>query len=448
MPQHRPVLRRVILSIVLIVALLVAGAFSIQEAGRIREDPPEVDTEPPALVVAAVKLDRGEAVERLRGFGLAQPVRRARVSAQVQGNVLDIPERHRVGAFVERGTVLASIDPRPFEVELARRESMLEEARENLVRVQAELDESREKRRFLEIERDIAEAEFERAERLLADGVVSESDRDRARSQLQGVKQRLSDLNRQDAVLRAEQNRLDAGIRAREMEVELARNDLGHTTPKAPFDALIEERSINEGDLVSPGATLFVLIDGARLELPIEIPASRAGGLREGAPALLRTDHSARPAGTGTIERISPSIHPRSRTVSAFVMIDLDSTEIPLTPGTFLSAQVDGRRFEDVFAIPRNAILDGAIYLVEDGRAVRHEPEFFETLDDVALTRDELPEGAILVMSGFERIYDGARVEVPDPDDIEEAPLDLPVDVSPDVAAAGNGTDSQAPQAP
>ncbi len=442
MPQHKPILRKVLLSIILIVALLGAGAFSIMVASWYAEGPPEEEILPPALVVSAMKLERGDVTESLRGFGLAQPVRRARAAAQVQGNILDIPERHRVGAFVERGTVLATIDPRPFEAELLRREAMLEEARENLVRTRAELEENREKRRFLEIERDIAEAELERAEQLFREGAISESSRDQARVQVQGVNQRLSDLNRQDAIQRAEETRLQASIRAREMEVALAENDLSYTTPAAPFDAFIEERNVNEGDLVSPGATLFVLIDGTRLELPIEIPASQARGIEEGAPALLHADYGSTPVATGTIERISPSIHPGSRTVSAYVMIERESTETGLTPGTFLSAQVEGRRFEDVYAIPRNAILDGAIYLVEDDRAARYEPEFFETLDDVALTRDDIPEGSILVMSGFERIYDGARLEVPDAEEIEEMPLELPVDISPDVVARDGVTGS------
>lgn len=426
MAQHQPKLRKLVISVLLIIALLVAGQVVIKIGEWIAEEPPMVDAEPSPLVVSTMELASGEVVEKLRGFGLAQPIRRARISSQIQGNILEIPERHRVGAFVERGAELVLIDPRPFEAEVLRRQAMVEEARESLVRVRAELHENREKRRFLDIELQIARAELERAEDLLRQQAISESQRDQARAALQGVEQRVSDLNRQDAVSRAEETRLQATLRAREVEASLAGTDLAYTTPAAPFDGIIEARLVNEGDLVSPGTGLFVLIDAARLELPIEIPASGARGLREGAAAELRTESRGDPIATGRVERISPSISTGNRTVSAFVMIDQDSRETNITPGTFLSATVDGRRFEDVLAIPRGAILDGGIYLVEDGRARRHEPNFIEVLDDVALTRDPLPSGAPLILTGFERLYDGARVEAPSPDELEEMPFPVP----------------------
>jgi hypothetical protein len=151
---------------------------------------------------------------------------------------------------------------------------------------------------------------------------------------------------------------------------------------------------------------LFSVIDDSKLELPIEVPATQAAALREGAPVLLRTDERPPRMARGTVARVSPSISTANRTVGAWIVMPRE--ESGFTPGSFLKASVDGRLFEDVYAIPRESIVDGGIFLAEKGRAKRLTPEFFAFLDDFALTREDLGGDVTLVTSGFERLYDGA----------------------------------------
>lgn len=377
----------------------------------IRPEPARQEVPPPPLAVSGVVLTRGTVTETLRGYGLAEPINRARVSAQVSGTVIEVPERIRVGARATAGELLALIDPLSYETEVARQRALLGEARENLVRVAVESEELARKKQLVESDLEIVRAELDRAEQLLREGAASASFRDQARTAQQAVQQRLSDITREEAILRVSRTRSEALVTAQENALTLAERNLQFARPVAPFDGYVEERHVDAGDFVQPGASLVTLVDATRLEMPIEIPASQAAALREGAPARIQTDTRPPATAVGYVERISPTIRPQNRTVGAYIVIER-ADFASIVPGAYLKASIDGRTFEDVYAIPRSAIVDGRIMIDDGGVARELEPEFFAVLDEVALTRAELPNPVTLIINGFQSLYNGAPVNV------------------------------------
>ncbi|MCG6535235.1 MAG: MdtA/MuxA family multidrug efflux RND transporter periplasmic adaptor subunit [Syntrophales bacterium LBB04] len=90
----------------------------------------------PVVAVAARKADMDV---NLRGLGTVIPVNTVTVRSQVSGQLLRV--HFKEGQIVEAGTLLAEIDPRPFEVQLmqaegqlARDEALLRNAESDLVR--------------------------------------------------------------------------------------------------------------------------------------------------------------------------------------------------------------------------------------------------------------------------------------------------------------------------
>lgn len=434
-----PILRKIILSLLMITGLLVGGMMVVKLGGSLKKEPEREDIAPPSLVVTAMALERRSVTEKLRGFGLARPMNRAAISSQVRGLVIELPQKLRVGSKVHQGDVLLKVDPTQYNARVAMAEASLAETEEELIRTQIELEETRNKKVFVEQDIEIARRELKRSDDLLAVGATSGSSRDVARSRLQLDQQRLSDTVLRERVLLAGLKKLEAVLEFRRSEVVIAESDLGYTEVKVPFDGVIEEKMINMGDLVQPGQSLFSVVSLDSLELPIEIPASKARSLKEDAPAVLETDTVPPTRISGWIERISPSITPGNRTISAYVVFTPGPEDDGVMPGVFLMASVDGRVFEDVYAIPRSAILDGDIFLNLEGVATRVAPSFFVFLDDVALTRDDLGEGNLLITSGFDRLYDGAPVRVPDvplEDGIEVPEVDS-IAVEPTALSAG-----------
>lgn len=420
--MHAPKLRKAILSLLLIVGLLVLGAGSIYFGAMLREEPQRGAAEAQPLVVTGQRLEKTDVVEQIRGYGLAQPIRRASISAQVQGTIESIPGAFRVGRFVEKGKVLLELDQTEFVARRDAAEAAVAEVREQIQQNAAEQESLEEQLDLTEQDVEVAEREFQRAEELFREGVASESARDQAQTALQAVKQQLSETRRRLKVLQAQEQRLQASLRARQSDLAVAEENLDYTTPTAPFSGYIEERLVDEGDLVRPGRVMFVLIDPAMLEMPIEVSASHALALRTGADVEVQTDENPPRTATGRVDRISPSVRTQNRTVTAYII--LDNTKLPdaFNPGTFLKASVSGRTFEGVYAVPRSAIVDGYIFLDEDGTATRVEPDFFVYLDELALTRDVLGEGNILITSGFENLYENAPVRTELPGETQEQP--------------------------
>jgi multidrug efflux system membrane fusion protein len=90
----------------------------------------------PVMAVAARKADMDV---NLRGLGTVIPVNTVTVRCQVSGQLLWV--HFKEGQIVKQGELLAEIDPRPFEVQLmqaegqlARDESLLRNARRDLIR--------------------------------------------------------------------------------------------------------------------------------------------------------------------------------------------------------------------------------------------------------------------------------------------------------------------------
>ncbi len=90
----------------------------------------------PVMAVAARKADMDV---NLRGLGTVIPVNTVTVRSQVSGQLLRV--HFKEGQIVKAGTLLAEIDPRPFEVQLmqaegqlARDEALLRNAESDLVR--------------------------------------------------------------------------------------------------------------------------------------------------------------------------------------------------------------------------------------------------------------------------------------------------------------------------
>jgi len=82
----------------------------------------------------------------------------------------------------------------------------------------------------------------------------------------------------------------DARVEAMDRSVQLAQSQLTKTAITAPISATILTKSIEAGELATPGKPVATLVDLARIELKIYIPEADIGKLRLGSEARVRTD--------------------------------------------------------------------------------------------------------------------------------------------------------------
>ena len=108
----------------------------------------------------------------------------------------------------------------------------------------------------------------------------------------------------------AELFRLSAGL----YEGEQARR----ATVTAPINGEVSNRQVSQGEAVSPGQTLFTVVNSTSLELAGQVPVDQAVRVRAGAPAEFTIDAYPGRVFRGAVARVEPTaflpawLHPRS----------------------------------------------------------------------------------------------------------------------------------------
>jgi len=164
--------------------------------------------------------------------GVARAENRVNLAFRVEGPLVELPIY--VGKEVEKGEILARIDPRDYVIELRN--------------VEAELEKSKAELAF-------AESDFARAERIQKEdpGAISASKVDEKRE---------------------ERNRLRAVVSGNEAKVEGAKDQLSYTSMRAPFDGIIVAKYFDNFEYVRAKQTVARMLDTSRIEMVVDIPAN------------------------------------------------------------------------------------------------------------------------------------------------------------------------------
>jgi len=186
----------------------------------------------------------------------------------------------------------------------------------------------------------------------------------------------------------------------------------------------VAERTVSPGDVVTPGAALFTVIDPRSLRVEGSVPATSIGDVRVGAPVTFTVNGSDRPL-TGRITRVSPMVDPQTRQVR--ILVSVPNTAGSLVAGLF----VEGRIATDKRAatlVPEKAVdLTGMAPMVMRLRAGKVEKvevklgardeqaERYEVLNGLAV-------GDTVLLGAARGISVGSQVSVSAPKDAADAP--------------------------
>lgn len=359
--------RRAVPPAVLLAALAVVAGCSRGDASAGATSTRTIEIGPQDLAVVAER--RIEAGPQMSGS--LQPDREATVRAEVAGAVLQtfVDQGHRVAA----GTPLARID------DTAIRELYLS-ARSGLTAAQTSAD--------------VAKRDLERAEKLAAAGAIAERDVENARRADVAAQSQLADA------------------RAR---FTAAGEQLAKTTVKAPFAGVVSVRAANAGDLASPGAPLFTIVDPTSMRLEGAVPSEQLASVRLGMPVTFTVQGYPGKTFTGRISRINPVADPVTRQVRILASIPNDGGT--LVGGLFAEGRVSSEARTGI-VVPIGAVNQRdfvpTVTRVKNGRA---EKVAVETglqdpgADVVEITKGLVPGDTVLT-GGAQGIEPGTAIRV------------------------------------
>ncbi len=220
--------------------------------------------------------------------------------AQVAGRVESIPVRE--GDRVTKGQLLARLDAREREAQLAQARANLEQAREALKEAEANLravlptvggagaDIARAQATL-----DEAEENFTRTRQLVEGSAATPQQLDSARARLLEARAALQSLTAAGATARgkvgaamATVSNVRAAVGVAEASVQVAGVQLAQASVLCPFDGLVVERDLEEGEWAVPGTPVVTVENHERLWVRLDVEETRLGGLALGQEVLVK----------------------------------------------------------------------------------------------------------------------------------------------------------------
>ncbi|ROR32728.1 efflux RND transporter periplasmic adaptor subunit [Inmirania thermothiophila] len=399
-------------AVLLPLLVLAAGAGGLVLLARSRPQPAAAPAEARAWRVAVRTVHPGPKAPVLTLYGRVEAPRLARLRAAVGAEVVEVAVRE--GEAVAAGALLVRLDGAEITAELAQRRGEVAEI-EAALASEALRDEA--DRTALARERELlrlAEAEVERVRGMMARGLASDAELDRARREL--LRQRLA-VDQREAALRDHGNRL-AQLRARlaqaRARLRRAELDRARTRITAPFAGRIAAVAVAPGDRVRAGDALAEIYDLAALEVRAQIPGPRlalvraalaqgpleADGRVDGAPLRLR------------LERLAGRAEATAGGLDGLFRI-LDAQEPPAL-GRFVAVRLALPPQPAAVALPAEALYgDDRVYEVVDGRlrAVRVERLGTDAEGRVLVRSPELADGDRVLVTQLPEAVTGLAVE-------------------------------------
>ncbi len=290
------------------------------------------------------------------------------------------------GAEVKEGDVLASLDTRSLEAQLAQARAAEAEASARL---------------------SLADVTVNRQRQLLERKNVSQQRYDDARFNRQAVQAQLAAAR--------------ANIRALDVALELA-------SIRAPYDGHVVARMVDEGTVVNAGQPIFRLLESARLEARIGIPASVLDTLAEGTIYQVEVRGELYPA---VLSQVLSEVDSETRTATAIFLVEAPFSRV--RSGELARVSLTQTINEAGYWVPIEALTEGrrglwAIFALvtpepdEDGTQPgekerileRRTVQLLHTEADRAYVRGTLSDGEMVVSRGTHRMAPGQRVRLSD----------------------------------
>ena len=323
----------------------------------------------------------------LTGLGTVTALRTVTVRTQVDGQLVTVAFKE--GQLVRAGQLLAQIDPRPFQVQLAQAEG------------QAAKDAATLKN---------ARVDLERYQALIEQDAVPKQQLD---TQVSTVQQ------------------LEATLKSDQAQIDSARLNLTYARITSPLDGRIGLRLVDPGNIVHPTDANGLVVITERQPIAVVFTVAQ-----DSLPALQKQMAAGRPLtvdaydrglvtrlASGVLSAIDSQIDPTTGTIK--LKATFANADDALFPNQFVNARVLVDTIRKAVIVPAAAIQRGPgvslpngpqktfVYLVTAANAVEARDVAVTLTDnDETVVSSGLSAGDVVVTDGVERLQPGARVAV------------------------------------
>lgn len=353
-------------------AILVTIAVFVVWRGLERVGPPSDDGAKSTAASGEMTVEVGRVVRKELSFtvsaaGTVKPQRQITVSAEIPSRVLAAPAQR--GSLVRAGDELVRLDDREIRLQIT-------EASSSITAEQVEL----------------AREDYERKQRLFADGAVTRSTLDQTKNHYLG---------------------LESAYRSTQARIAQLKERATKTRILAPLTGTVARLEVEPGEFVAPGMPVAVIEDMAEVLVAVEVADRDVVRLRPLQVVEAISDAFPGRIFSGVVERVDSGANPVTRSFE--VEARIANPEGELRSGMIISLRILLEK-RSALVVPAEALLgdDGEtarVLVVSNGTVRSAEVTVGRRSDRDVELLSGLAEGDEVVVSGHDRLHDGQAVK-------------------------------------
>jgi membrane fusion protein, multidrug efflux system len=344
---------------ILVVLLVVGGLFMVLRPSQATTTKPATPAQQAAekkLPVEVAPVKNGSITSSITTTASLEPERQVTMLSETTGVVEKMMVEE--GDQVKEGEVLAVLSSREKQVALQKATIHLENANQEMKRKETSFDEH----------------------------IISQSDYDKAKFEMQTA----------------------------EAEKSAAQVDLDRAVIRAPFSGVITSRFIEKGQNINPQTQLFTMLDANPLQAKIYLPEKEIYGIQEGQSIDLALNAQKNVIFAGRIRQINPAVDPKTGTVK--VTIEIANAPSAVRPGSFVDVRLVTQRHENALLVPKKALVEEAgekfVFVIQKDTAVRKNVKIGFLDDEHAEILSGVRNGEAVVVAGQGSLHDGSKTQI------------------------------------
>ena len=387
---------RFIVSILVVLVALGAAVGLYMNSPKTMKKKPE---RPIPLVQTVAISPRSEQVY-IEAFGTVIPAKQVALRSEVEGRIIRKNEELIPGGIISKGELVVQIDPLDYQLLVNQRETEVADARYSL-----DLEEG---------QQTIAKGEWQ----LLEEDVVA------------------TQAGKSLALREPHLRFVKAKLRAAESRLAAAKLAVKRTTINAPFNGLVLDSFVEQGQLISSQTELADLVGTDQFWVQVSIPVSRLSriqfpenGGQAGASAkiIFENDDGTQISRPGTMFKLFGELDSQSRMARVLVAID-DPLSLKkntkgnlagspgdgkILLGSYVKAEINAGTLDNVYVVPRQAVHEGDIIwlLNSENRLVTMEVDIVWRRQDEMLIKGDLHGSERLIISRLQSPLPGTTLK-------------------------------------